>query len=424
MPADANLHACTSGLDGVDTPYLDFRMPTRALMLLRVLKLGANIKKSPDASTPCRRVCSYADFKGTAKKLRMKHGDESMEHLLEIFSGLGAVKWFPGVTKDLVVLDPQWLLDSVSCLIREHHGHHPQLLQTLKQDKHALSLLHKGDVQNGIFPAELLDYIWSSHKAEYKALGGQPMELAALKKILEHFGLICRVQLPEDADTAREDKKDSREYYIVPPLLPDSIPTDSHISEYLKYPNAKKFTCLCDFSKSKWLQQSVFQRLVCSIVLSLRGVLPVTHLMVTQRAAYMYAGDAVLSLRLLAERWQIKAQTVNCDDCPHSSQWMLRLVMVNLKRVLQVFPKPIPHQVFLSAGDELLVKLSDLKRANNMVNVVSTAANAAPAGPKRMQAKRLKENWLRDPQKCNLDCCLQSPADVCASITGAWLSTH
>ena len=161
----------------------------------------------------------------------------------------------------------------------------------------------------------------------------------------------------------------------------------------------------------------MFQRLVCSIVLALRGVLPVTHLVVTQRAAYMYAGDAVLSLRLLAERWQIKAQTVNCDDCPHSSQWMLRLVMANMKRVLKVFPKPIPYQVFLSAGKDLLVKLSDLKRAHNKVDVVSTAAKAAPAARTRVQAKQLKENWLRDPQKCNLGCCLQSPADVCASLT-------
>ena len=311
------------------------------------------------------------------------------------------------------MLDPQWLLDSISCLIREHHGHHSELLETLEQDVHALPLLQKGNIKNGIFPVELLDYIWSSDKEEYRALGGKPMKLRALKQILEHFGLICSVQLPQDAETAGEDEKDSREYYIVPPLLPDSTPTDSHINEYLKYPNAKKFTCVCDFSKSKWLQQSVFQRLVCSIVLSLRGVLPVTHLSVTQRAAYMYAGDAVLSLRLVAERWQIEAQTVNCDICPQSSQWMLRLVLANMKRVLQVFPKQIPYEVLLRASEDPLVKLSDLEKASTMVSVVPpTKSAAASRAPKRVQAKLLKENWLRDPRDCKFNCCLKSTSDV------------
>ena len=406
----ARVHA-QPGLDGIDRPYLDFQMPTNALMLLRVLKLGANAKTTGESS-PRRRVCSYADFKGAAEELEMDHDDEYIEHLLQIFSGLGALKWFPKVTKDLIVLDPQWLLDSISCLIREHHGLHSDLLETLEEDVHALPFLQKGDLANGIVSVELLDYIWSSHKAEYKALGGQPKELAALKKILEHFGLICRVQLPQEAAIAGDEDKGPSEYYIVPPLLPDSMPTDSHISEYLAYPNAKKFTCLCDFSKSKWLQRSVFQRLVCSIVLSLRGVLPVTHLMVTQRAAYMYAGDAVLSLRLIAERWQIEAQTVNYDGCPHSSQWMLRLVLANMKRVLQVFPKQIPYEVFLSGGEDLLVKLSDLKKAGTVVSVVPTAAHAASGAPKRVLAEVLKTNWLHDPKDCKFDCCLKSPPEV------------
>ena len=49
------------GLDGVDTPYLDFRMPTRALMLLQMLKLGPKVKAG-SASRLRRRVCGYAEF--------------------------------------------------------------------------------------------------------------------------------------------------------------------------------------------------------------------------------------------------------------------------------------------------------------------------------------------------------------------------
>ena len=87
------------GLDGVDTPYLDFRMPTRALMLLRMLKLGPKVKTG-SVSRLRRRVCGYAEFKAAAKKLGLDHSDEVVEHLLRILSGLGAVSWFPEATSE------------------------------------------------------------------------------------------------------------------------------------------------------------------------------------------------------------------------------------------------------------------------------------------------------------------------------------
>ena len=392
------------GLDGVDTPYLDFRMPTRALMLLRMLKLGPKVKTG-SVSRLRRRVCGYAEFKAAAKKLGLDHSDEVVEHLLRILSGLGAVSWFPEAARDLVVLDPQWLLDSLSCLIREHEGHHSQLLEHLEHDAKAMPHLRKGDVTNGIFAVKLLEYIWSSDKAEYGALKGQTKEVKALKLILEHFGLIARVRLCRDNGDTESD-----ECYVVPALLPDSISPDSYLRDFLQRSNANKCRLICDFSKNKWLQHSVFQRLVCTMLARLRSVMPVTHFSLTQRVACMYAGDAVLTLRLHAERWQIEAQTINYEECPHSSRWMLELFLASMEQVMQVFPKPVPYGVLLSADDDKFVNLSDLEQAGAMVCV---APVTSPSAVSRVRSQPLKSVWLRDSTDCDFCCCSNSPPEVC-----------
>ena len=394
-------HACAteSDLDGVDTPYLKFRMPTRALMLLHTLKHGPKVEGA-SASGPGRRVCSYADFKAAAKDVGLDHRDEAIERLLHMLSGLGAVNWFPNVAKDLVVLDPRWLLDSMSCLIREHDGHHSQLVEHLEDDTNALPLLRKGDVKHGIFPAKLLDFLWCSDKAEYGALNAKPMELRALKEILEHFGLMCRVQLHPEGD-----ETESEECYVVPPLLPDSIPTDSYMRDYLTCPDAKMCTLICDFSKKKWLQQSVFQRLVCTIVTHLRSSMPVTHLSLTRTVACMYAGNTVLTLRLDAKNWQIQAQTVNYKTCPHSSWWMLNVVRVNMERVLQTFKKRVPYNVLLSADNGQFVSLSELEQGGSMVSLAPTGAHTTSRALRRVNAEPLRSIWLPDsPQSSPVVC--------------------
>ena len=379
-------------------------------MLLHMPQLSGDVAGHGGQRSP-RRVCSLDEFQQAAQELGLDHGDDGIHHLLEIFSGLGAVNWFPQVAKNLVILDPQWLIDSMACLIREHEEHHSKLLEDLREDADALPLFDKAEVKCGIFPVKLLEYIWSSDKEQYKALNGRGLEVNALKKILEHFGLICRVRKHRDA---KDGKQEAYECYVVPPLLPDGLLTDDYISNYLEYDNAKKFTCVCDFSESKWLQQSVFHRLVCTIVTSLRGAMRVECMQFTKRMACMYAGDAVLSLCLL-DRWRIQAQTVNYEDCPHSSQWMLQLVCANMEKVLNVFREKVPYRVLVSASKDSLVKLADLKRGGNRVSIVSPTSDTTTTGaPRRVKAQPLRRIWLRsskDVQQCKLNC-LEAPSNV------------
>ena len=131
-------------LNGNETKYIDFEMPTRALMLLdELITLYSE-----------RSVCSFKEVQNAAAELGLPDNNGFIRCLLEIFSALGAVSWFPKVDHNLVVLKPQWLLDSLACLIREHEGHHSQLLNDLKQDKHAIPLFKEAAVHRGFFPAD------------------------------------------------------------------------------------------------------------------------------------------------------------------------------------------------------------------------------------------------------------------------------
>ena len=87
-------------LNGKDTKYFLYEMPMRALMLLDMLV----------ETYSARRVCSLEDVKNAAAELGLANDDSFIQRLLEIFTALGAVSWFPKVDRSLVVLDPQWLL--------------------------------------------------------------------------------------------------------------------------------------------------------------------------------------------------------------------------------------------------------------------------------------------------------------------------
>ena len=102
----------------------------------------------------------------------------------------------------------------------------------------------------------------------------------------------------------------------------------------------------------------------------------------------MYAGDAVLTLRLDAEHWRIQVQTVNYEEYPQSSQWMLDLVRVNMEKVLKAFNKRVPYNVLLSADGDQFVSLLELEKGGAMVSVV-------PAGA-RVNARALRSMWLSD----------------------------
>ena len=349
-------------------------------------------------------MCSFKEVQDAAAKLNLRSHRVSIGHLLRTFSEMGALRWFPQVDPSLVVLDSQWLMNSMAALIREHEGEHSQLLDHLKQDQDAIPLLQEEKVRRGIFPVDLLDLIWSSDKAHYGALNGKPDEIRALKRILEHSGLICRIQMLEETSDTRQ------EYYVVPALLP-KLP--SHVDPYVRIsklmtkPNSLHCTCTWDFSHSEWLPDHVFERFVCTIKAS-REDLSLHEEILARDVMEISSGGATMLLRRHKERLCITAETVNYDDCPHSSRWMLKNGQAAMDTVLPLLCTEESrkgrratgiYKVLLSTTDgKDTVELSKLRGFHKMVGTVSGAT---------VLSARLKEMWLNDAHGCDSDCCPQ-----------------
>ena len=362
-------------------------------MVLDAVKSGTIDAAHGDSDT-IRSVRTFEDFQRAAKSVGLDGGSEAIRYLLGIFDGLGAVKWFPQVDESLVVVRPQWLLELMSSIIREHAGEHSQLLHCLKRDKHAIPLFKEADVKQGVITAELLHYIWSSSKPEYNALNARPEEIEALKRIFESFGLICRVRRQRGTSNGFE------ECFVVPALLANPPPgshPDARIRNLLAdFPDSQECVCRWDFSKGKWLPQYLFERLVCTIVTSCSAV-QLREVVLARGMADICAGDLVLLLCLQRESWCIEARTVNDPEgCPHASRWMLRLVQAALDKILDGLANSgEAYQVLLST-DKGDVELSQLHRGHK--RVYTTDRRALPAPP-------LKAMWLDGSDDCEAACC-------------------
>ena len=399
------------GLDGKWVPFSEFRMPVRALRLVETLKLC----EDDNGGRTSRSVCSFEEVQAAAAELGLPSSPESIGYLLRVLSGVGFVSWFPEVDRSLVVLDTQWLLSSMSSLIREHEGEHSQLLEHLKQDKQAIPLLDEDKIRRGIFPVPLLDLIWSSDKLQYGALNGRPDEIRALKRILEHFGLICRIYL------LAKNSKTLEEFYVVPALLPklaSHIKADVRIRKLLEQqPNAQLCKCTWDFSHSGWPPDHVFERLGCTIVASEDNVRLNEKLLSCDVTELSYGG-AVMLLRLDADNLRIQAQTVNYDGCPHASRWMYKLVQAGVDKILPRPRRDVPLEERrpLDGIFKVLLSTTDGKDTVELTNLDGPQKMVATIAGATVSSDPLRSMWLTDPYACGGDCCSQPAAAASSSI--------
>ena len=391
-----------AGLDGKWVAFSKFRMPIKALWLLETLKS----RTDDDGDSTTRSVCSFAEVQAEAANLKLPGDSESIGYLLHILSGVGFVSWFPEVDRTLVVLNTQWLLSSMSSLIREHEGEHSQLLNHLKQDQLAIPLLQEDKVRRGIFPVPLLDHIWSSDNEEYGALDGQPDEIRALKRILEHSGLICRIHMTP------KNSKTPEEFYVVPallPKLPSHVKPDDCIRNLMTNSGAQHFRCTWNFSHSGLHTDHLFQRLGCAIAASEDNV-RLNEQLLYRDVVEISCGGAVMLLRQDVEHSCFHAETVNYDGCPHASRWMIKLAHAGVDKVLPRPRRDVPleesqpfegiFKVFVSTIDgKDTVELSHLHGPHKIIRTTTGAT---------VDADTLRALWLTDPpHACDADCCSQ-----------------
>ena len=385
------------GLDGTLTPYVDFLMPISALMLLDELKSAG------EEGGSSRRTCTFDHVRKASAELKLPSDPDAVRYMLGIFSGLGAVSWFPDLDESLVVTKPQWLLDSMGCIIREHDGLHADLLHHLEQDPDAIPLLKQSMVKQGRFSVALLHHIWRSGKKECLALKAGPIEIKALERILQEFGLIFHVRMKGgDSDTMVES-------YVVPALLanpPSGTRPKEDILDRLECRNAEQCMCRLDFSHSKWLPKYLFERLV-GVILTSQSV---DELEAARGMVTIYTGSTLLHLML--DNWCIKAQTVKHDAFPHARRWMRQLLKEGMDKLL---PKPLKrdavYKIFVYTLNDEDVELSQL---NSKKRFVRTSSN------RRVQRAPLQAKWFGVLEGCQFDCCRKQVNQTCHCQHQVW----
>ena len=259
------------GLDGTPTRYLDFQMPIEALHMLGFLR-GQH-----------GRVSSMRQVNDAAAMFSFNNTE--VELLLEMFKQLGMVLYFPEVPgcNDFIVLDAQWLIDALSCLIREEEFHGSLLTDLLEEDPSedqevwhrtpTEAVWSENDVKRGWFSVGLIDFIWG-HKTKYKSLSATKVQLEYLKKVLTHFNLVHCV--PRDGDL----------FFIVPALVPKApqLPAPPLLegSEMLpemppcvawelhrvrkKYgQNVGVFAFRFDFREEDFFPSDLFESMICAV---------------------------------------------------------------------------------------------------------------------------------------------------------------
>ena len=156
------------------------------------------------------RQLSLSRVRDIALAHGLPHAGLTLEHeldgMLSFFHSLNAVLWYdaPGL-RELVILDPQWVIDAATCFIRDfelidHAAGYARMAaldqRAIREEPDAWSLLTAG---KATLQRKLLDILWSAGEfAPHKA---------ALLDLLTRFGLAIPLN-------ARPNE------FLVPALLP------------------------------------------------------------------------------------------------------------------------------------------------------------------------------------------------------------
>ena len=152
-------------------------------------------------------LLSVAKRHGLPHQPKLIPFEREVDLMLAHLHALGAIMWFdvPGL-RELVVIEPQWVLDGMSRVIRNFEIHHLPVdaVAVRKADKQWAELKSRGRLHDS-----LLDHLWGD--ADYKD------QKATLLRLMEHFSLI--VPVPSEIGL-----------HIVPALLSQDAPVPSFAS--------------------------------------------------------------------------------------------------------------------------------------------------------------------------------------------------
>ena len=321
-------------LQGNPTRYMEFSMPIKALELLDSLKHMHG------------QVCLMEDVHREAELFALD-GPYQVETLMKAFNNLGMVMWFANVSgcDHLVILEPQWLVNSMACLIRdaELHG---SIIEEMETDevlnKSQAILWNKEDVNAGLFPTKLLDYIWS-HKKKYGKLGATGHILDGLKSVLRNFHLVYPI------------KRGLHDFYVVPVRVPYApIPQDP-VSVAVSFDwivlalrargaHPEVWDFKLDFSKQKFLPPHIFHVLLCAVA---RDVSPNTdelRIDFYKREVTIAFGSHYVCARLNKREHCIHVYTINHGETDANTRKTAKFWLEIFKKYVRKLSEPLGLQ--------------------------------------------------------------------------------
>ncbi|KAK3271791.1 hypothetical protein CYMTET_19881, partial [Cymbomonas tetramitiformis] len=179
---------------------------------------------------------------------------EQVRTMLELFHRLGVVLYFGEIPalQGLVILDPQWLIDVVCAVVRDFDDLHPRPCDDRLTDHPELQDAWQLLKERGLLHSGLLEILWSLEGGVDPAPAG-PEERAGLLALLEHFGLLCKLDEPRHGSHG----VGCCGRYLVPCLLPEEGEEEEEEAPPL-VPGAR-----FDINfPSRFLPQPFFQQLV------------------------------------------------------------------------------------------------------------------------------------------------------------------
>ncbi|XP_053407687.1 uncharacterized protein LOC128559584 [Mercenaria mercenaria] len=188
------------------------------------------------------KVLEKEIFEDTNKKLPLPiETDDELELFLRFHHDAGLILYFSdGKLKNYILLQPQWLVDALKCLITAKQF-------CIKDQDLCKSLLKFHET--AILMEDLIDAVWNSDTPFHQHKG-------VIIEFMEKLGIIARPQ-PVDESSIVED------FYIVPCVLKQSVPP-----KFLRYNygDCRSTTKLCFTTPSRIIPVQVFNKLLAECV--------------------------------------------------------------------------------------------------------------------------------------------------------------
>lgn len=162
--------------------------------------------------------------------------DDEIGAMLTYFNEVGLVMWFDeGSLRDIVILNPQWLIDAASTIIRDVTGLHPMALDVHARMCHADAW--DQFTEDAVLDEVLLPFLWPAKSRAGMELSSAccytNADRAQLLNLMVKFDLLVKHHaafniehaLPDDFSAANSrpgDNLSMSRAWLVPALLPDT----------------------------------------------------------------------------------------------------------------------------------------------------------------------------------------------------------